>query len=270
MDPAPPSRRSSPARRPPGDAAPTAGRGGPRWGYQRIQGELNKLGIRVSATTIRTVPLGNGLRPAPPRASLTWRAFLRAQAAGIIATDFFTVETVRLKTLYVLFFIQLHTRQVRVAGVTDRPNGAWVVQRARARSRAMQSLDGATVPWFLVGDRDSKFPRAVDDVFAADGTQILKTPVQAPNANAHAERWVPTVRQECLDWLLIWGRRQLERVLDEYVRHDNHERPHRSLALRPPATVGDQSDPGAVTAAASVLRRDRLGGLVHEYYQAAA
>jgi putative transposase len=242
----------------------------PRWGYRRIQGELKKLGIRVSATTIRTVLLGNGLRPVPRRGSVTWRAFLRAQAAGIIATDFFTVETVRLKTLYVLFYIELHTRQVRVAGVTDHPTGAWVVQRARERSIEMESLDGATGPRFLLRDRDSKFTRAFDDVFTADGTQILKTPVQAPNANAHAERWVRTVRQECLDWLLIWGRRHLECVLDEYVRHYNSERPHRSLELRAPATVDDQSHPGAVTAAASIQRRDRLGGLVHEYYQAAA
>jgi putative transposase len=242
----------------------------PRWGYKRIQAELKKLGIPVSATTIRTVLLGNGLRPAPRRASVTWRAFLRAQAAGIIATDFFTVETVRLKTLHVLFVIELHTRQVRVAGVTDHPNGPWVVQRARERSIAMESLDGASVPRFLLRDRDSKFTRAFDDVFAADGTQILKTPIQAPNANAVAERWVRTVRQECLDWLLIWGRRHLERVLDEYVRHYNDERPHRSLALRPPRGNEVRAGPDAVAAAASVRRRDRLGGLVHEYYQVAA
>ncbi|HZD02607.1 MAG TPA: integrase core domain-containing protein [Actinomycetes bacterium] len=126
---------------------------------------------------------------------------------------------------------------------------------------------GAGAPRFLVRDRDSKFTRAFDDVVAADGTQIINTPVQAPNVNAHAERWVRTVRQECLDWMLIQGRRHLEQVLDEYVRHYNHQRPH---GLRPPATVGGESDPGAVTAAASVKRRDRLGGLVHEHYRAAA
>jgi len=242
----------------------------PRWGYQRIQGELKKLGIRVSATTIRTVLLGNGLRPAPRRASVTWRAFLRAQAAGIIATDFFTVETVCLKTLYVLFFIELHTRQVRVAGVTDHPNGAWVVQRARERSIEMESLEGAIAPRFLVRDRDSKFTRAFDDVFVCDGIQVIQTPIQAPNANAFAERWVRTVRQECLDWMLIWSRRQLEHVLEEYVRHYNDERPHRSLALRPPRGIDLGVAPGGVGAAVSVGRRDRLGGLVHEYYQVVA
>jgi len=243
----------------------------PRWGYQRIQGELKKLGIGVSATTIRTVLLGNGLRPAPRRTSTTWRAFLRAQAADIIATDFFTVETVRLKTLYILFFIELGTRRVRLGGVTDHPSGSWVVQRARELSIEMERMGDITAPRFLVRDRDSKFTRAFDDVFASDGTQIIKTPIQAPNANAVGERWVRTVRQDCLDWMLIWGRHHLERVLGEYVRHYNDERPHRSLELRPPRAMDRGSRARAVTvAAAAVRRRDRLGGLVHEYYEAAA
>ena len=242
----------------------------PRWGYRRIQGELKKLGMRVSATTVRSLLLSNGLRPAPRRASVTWRTFLRAQAAGIVATDFFTVETVRLKTLYVLFFIELHTRQVRVAGVTDHPNGPWMVQRARECSVERRWTADAIAPRFLLRDRDAKFTRAFDDVFAADGTQVIKTPIQAPNANAVAERWMRTVRQECLDWLLVWGRRHLERVLNEYVGHYNDERPHRSLVLRPPRGIEVRAGPDAVAAAESVRRRDRLGGLVHEYYQVAA
>ena len=203
----------------------------------------------------------------------TWTEFLRSQAAGILATDFLTVETIRLKTLYVLFLIELHTRRVRLAGVTDHPNGLWVVQRARelSMSRSGETTAGTSAPRFLVRDRDSKFTRAFDDVFAADGIQTIKTPIQAPNANAFAERWVRTVRQECLDWMLIWGRRHLERVLDEYVRHYNDERPHRSLELLPPRAINETSvvRVGAV-AAAVVRRRDRLGGLVHEYYEAAA
>ncbi len=248
----------------------------PRWGYRRIQGELKKLGIGVSATSIRTVLLGNGLRPAPRRASVTWRAFLRAQAAGIVATDCFTVETVGRKTRYVLFFIELGTRRVRLGGVTDHPSGPWVVQRARELSieREMGTgteRPGCTVPRFLLRDRDTKFTRAFDDVFVSDGTQIIKTPIQAPNANAVAERWVRTVRQECLDWLLIWGRRHLERVLDEYVRHYNDERPHRSLDLLAPRVINGESAARTVTVAATaVRRRDRLGGLVHEYYKVAA
>jgi hypothetical protein len=139
---------------------------------------------------------------------------------------------VRLTTLYVLFFIELNTRQVRLAGVTRRPNGPWVVQQAWELS--MGRPEGTTTPRFLIRDRDSKFTRAFDDVFAADDTHVITTPIQAPNANAFAERWVRTVRQECLDWMLIWGRRHGERVLNEYVRHYDDERPHRSLALRPP------------------------------------
>jgi len=134
-----------------------------------------------------------------------------------------------------------------------------------------EGAEGTTTPRFLIRDRDSKFTRAFDDVFMADGTHIVKTPVQAPNANAFAERWVRTVRQECLDWMLIWGRRHLERVLDEYLRHYNDERPHRGLELRPPRSNGTGSAPPSVVAAAAGVRRgDRLGGLVHEYYQAAA
>jgi putative transposase len=248
----------------------------PRWGYRRIQGELKKLGVLVSATTIRTVLLGNGLGPAPRRASVSWRAFLRAQAAGIVATDFFTVETVRLTTLYVLFIIELGARRVRLVGVTDHPSGSWVVQRARELSMEREgkgeTAEGTTVPRFLVRDRDSKFTRAFDDVFASDGTKIIMTPVQAPNANAFAERWVRTVRRECLDWMLISGRRHLERVLNEYLRHYNDERPHRGLQLRPPSSIdiGPAPIPSVVAVAGRVRRRDRLGGLVHEYYQVAA
>ena len=129
---------------------------------------------------------------------------------------------------------------------------------------------GNSVPQFLLCDRDTKCTRAVDDGFACDGAQIIKTAIQAPNANADAERWVRTVRQECLDWLLIWGRRHLAAVLDECVRHYNDQRPHRGLDLRPPMVTSAESAPHVVAVATAVRRRDRLGGLVHEYYQAAA
>jgi putative transposase len=244
----------------------------PRWGYRRIQGELKKLGIRVAATSIRTVLLGNGLRPAPRRASVTWRTFLRAQASAILAVDFFTVETVRLTTLYVLFAVELYTRQVRLVGVTDHPNELWVVQRAREFSMNRERGSGGvtSAPRFLVRDRDSKLTRAFDDVFAADGIRTITTPIQAPNANAFAERWVRTVRQECLDWMLVWGRRHLETCSRRVRAAHNDERPHRGLALRPPRGIEVRAGPDAVTVAARVGRRDRLGGLVHEYYQVAA
>jgi putative transposase len=243
----------------------------PRWGYQRIQGELKKLGVLVSATTIRTVLLGNGLRPAPRPASVSWRAFLRAQAPAIVATDL-SVGAVRLTTLDVLFVIELGTRRVRLVGVTDHANGPWAVQRAREPSmeREREPAEGTTVPRFLIRDRDSTLTRAFDDVLASDGIQAIKAPIRAPNANAFAERWVRTVRGACLDWVLAWGRRYPERVPGGYVRHYNDQRPRRGLALRPPRGIAPGSVPSAVAVTGRVRRRDRPGGLVHEYYDAAA
>jgi putative transposase len=168
----------------------------PRWGYQRIRGELLHLGCRVSASSIARILRANGLQPAPRPASTTWRSFLRRQAAGILACDFLTVDTVFLRRLYVLFFIQLHNRRVHLAGVTANPTGAWVTQQAR---NLLAALDDATAVRFLIRDRDSKFTRVFDDIWRAIGTGIIRTPIQAPNANAVAERWVGTVGRECLD-----------------------------------------------------------------------
>lgn len=197
----------------------------PRWGYQRIRGELMKLGTRVSGTTIRAVLLGHGLSPAPRRAGPTWTEFLRSQAQGILACDFFTVETLTLKTLYVLFFIELSTRKVHVVGATARPDSAWVTQQAR--NLAIEGhLEHAR---FLLHDRDAKFSGPFDDVFGTEEVRVIRTPIRAPRANAFAERFVRTVRSECLDHILIYGRRHLERVLRAYVDHYMEERPHRGL-----------------------------------------
>jgi putative transposase len=152
-----------------------------------------------------------GLDPVPRRTTTTWRAFLRQQAAGIVACDFFTVDTIWLRRLYVLFFIELDTLRVHLAGVTANPNGAWVTQQARN----LMLVLGERERWLrlVLRDRDAKFTRSFDDVFCAEGAEMLVTPVQAPNANAHAERWIRTVRSECLDWLLIVGPGHLEQVL---------------------------------------------------------
>jgi hypothetical protein len=167
-----------------------------RWGCVRIQGELAKVGIRVSATTIRVLLRRHGLGPAPRRSGPTWSQFLRAQAHGILACDFFPVETVFLKTLYVLFFIELGTRRVHLAGVTAHPESAWVTQQARNLSF---DHPGDRVAFrFLIRDRDSKYVSSFDEVFRTDGAQVICTPIRAPRANAFAERWVRTVRTECL------------------------------------------------------------------------
>ena len=191
----------------------------PRWGYQRIKGELQRLGVRVSATAIRTTLRRYGLDPAPRRMATTWRAFLRRQAAGIVACDFFTADTVWLRRLYVLFFIELDTRGVHLAGVTAHPDSAWGTQQARNLLLVLGER-GRPVR-FLLRDRDAKFCRSFDEVFRSEGGEVLVTPVRAPTANAYAERWVGTVRAEYLDWLLIVGRGHLEQVLRVYIQHDN-------------------------------------------------
>jgi putative transposase len=238
----------------------------PGWGYQRIRGELLKLGHPVSATAIRSLLRRHGLPPAPRRAGLSWRAFLRAHAQGVLACDFFTVETVGLQTLFVLFFIELQTRRVFVAGCTEHPSAAWVTQQAR--NLTWQLDEEGRRPTLLIRDRDAKFPVAFDAVFRAEGVRVLRTPARAPRANAVAERWVGTARRECLDWLLILGRRHLEQVLREYVVHYNAARPHRTLELRAPLSHGHLGRP--TRPVGDVIRRDRLGGLIHEYEPLAA
>jgi hypothetical protein len=235
----------------------------PAWGYQRIRGELLKLGHNVSATAIRLVLRSRGVPPAPRRAALSWRAFLRAHAGAVLACDFVTVETVRLQTLYVLFFIEVHTRRVLVAGCTAQPTAGWVTQQAR--NLVWRLSDDGVRPTLLIRDRDAKFTRAFDDVFQSEGVRVVRTPARAPRANAHAERWVGTVRRECLDWLLIVGRGHLERVLREYVEHDNAARPHQALGLRAP--LARRRLPGPT---GQIVRHDRLGGLIHEYELEAA
>jgi putative transposase len=202
----------------------------PGWGYPRIAGELRKLGLRISPSTVRRILLTAGLSPAPRRAGPTWRQFLRQQAASVLACDFFTVETISLRRFYVLFFIELESRRVHLAGCTTNPTGAWVTQQARNLS-----FTGLFERMrFLIHDRDSKFAASFDEVFRSEGIKVIHTPIRAPQANAYAERFVRTVRAECLDWLLIVGRRHLEAVLRIYTAHYNQERPHRALALFPP------------------------------------
>jgi putative transposase len=181
----------------------------PRWGYQRIKGELLRLGIRVSATAIRTTLLRHGLDPTPRPTTTTWQAFLHQQAAGILACDFFSVDTIWLRRVYALFFIELATRRVHLAGVTSNPDGAWVTQQARNLFLATAEGRGRRLR-FVLRDRDAKFCRGFDDVFRAEGAEAVVATVQAPNANAYAERWIRTVRAECLDWLLIVSRGHLD------------------------------------------------------------
>jgi transposase InsO family protein len=236
----------------------------PTWGYRRIHGELSVLGIDLAPASVWNIFQRHGLDPSPDRTGPTWGEFLRAQATTMLACGFFTVDTVLLRRLFILFFIELDTRRVYVAGVTAHPTGAWVIQQARNLSYELTHR--ARPVKFLIRDRDTKFTANFDEVFISDGIRTIRTPIRAPRANAFAERFVGTVRRECLDRMLLLGRRHLEAVIHQYVKHYNLHRPHRSLNQLPPQPKGvvraelKNVDPSRLN------RTDRIGGLIHEYH----
>jgi transposase InsO family protein len=234
----------------------------PTWGYRRIHGELCRLGCGIGASTVWSILQRAGVDPAPKRSAVSWRQFLRAQAKGVLAVDFFTVDTVLLQRLHVLFVLEVATRRVHVLGVTPHPVGDWVTQQAR--NLLIELADRVGRFRFLLRDRDTKFTDAFDAVFAGEGIRVLRTPVRAPRANAYAERWVGTVRREVLDRMLILGCRQLRSVLAEYANHYNLHRLHRALGQAPPLEPGV---PVVLAPPGRVVRRDRLGGLIHAYAQ---
>jgi putative transposase len=236
----------------------------PRWGYLRIKAECAKLGLVISATSVRTILRRHHLGPAPRRSGPTWTEFLRAQAPAVVACDFFTVDTIGLRRLYVLFFIELERRRVWLAGVTAHPTGDWVTQTARNLSATL--ADDHKHIKFLIRDRDTKFVASFDQVLAAPDGRVIRTPIRAPRANAYAERWIRSVRTECLDWLLIRNRPHLETVLAVFVEHYNQARPHLGINLEIPNRAPTPSEPGGLD---RIERIDRLGGLIHEYRHAA-
>lgn len=241
----------------------------PRWGCVRIKGELQGLGIIVSTTTIRTILRRAGLGPAPRRDGPTWRQFLSAQAKGIVACDFFCVETVFLKTLYVLVFMHIETRRILGVGVSANPDGAWVTQQAR---NLVMDLEGEPEHCmrFLLPDRDAKYCRRFDAVFSAEGIEVVLAPYRTPQANCHIERLIGGLRREVLDHVLILHRRHLVDVLREYVAHHNSHRPHRGLGLRRPHDVGRPIPGPGPARPEAIKRREILGGLIHEYHARAA
>ena len=235
------------------------------WGYKRIQGEMLKLGHRVSASTIRRVLKALKIPPAPERRTdTTWRKFLHAQAATMLATDFFHVDcAVTLQRLYCLFVMEVGSRYVHILGVTANPDGPWTTQQIR--DLLMDLGDRAADFRFLVRDRAGQFPGAFDAVLADVGIKAVKIPARSPRANAYAERFVLTARTELTDRMLIFGGRHLRAVLAEYETHYNGRRPHRSRQLRPPRP----DHPAADLSQERIKRRPVLGGLISEYERAA-
>ena len=235
------------------------------WGYKRIQGELLKLGHRVSASTIRRVLKALKIAPAPERGSdTTWRKFLHTQAATMLATDFFHVDcAVTLQRLYCLFVMEIGSRYVHILGITANPDGPWTVQQIR--NLLMDLGDRAAGFRFLVRDRAGQFTASFDAVLADAGIEVVKIPPRSPRANAYAERFVLTARTEITDRMLIFGERHLRTILAQYEGHYNGRRPHRGRQLRPPRPDHRVAD----LSRKRIKRLPVLGGLINEYERAA-
>jgi putative transposase len=231
------------------------------WGYRRIHGELAGLGITVAPSTVWQILKKAGISPAPRRNGPGWSEFLKSQAQGILALDFFTVDLLNGTKVYVLAAIEHGTRRVRILGATGHPVQSWVVQQAR---NLLMDLDDAGISVkFVLHDRDSSFTAAFDAVFQATGARVVYSAVQAPRMNSIMERWIGSCRRELLDRTLTWNQRHPMTVLREYEDFSNTHRPHRALnqaaPLRPlPDGVTDLDR-------FRVRRRDRAGGVIHEY-----
>jgi putative transposase len=231
------------------------------WGYQRIQGELIKLGYRVGASTIRRILKALPIPSAPKRhTDMAWRQFLHAQAATMLAVGFFHGDcAVSLQRLYCLFVMEAGCRYVHIPGVTAHPDGPWTAQQIR---NLLMDLGGRAAGFrFLVRDRAGQFTDSFDPVLASAGIQASKIPPRSPQANTYAERFVPTARTEITDRILIASERHLRLVLAGYEAHYNGRRPHRSRQLRPPRP----DHPVADLTLEQIRRRPVLGGLMNEY-----
>ena len=231
------------------------------WGYRRIHGELAGLGITVAPSTVWQILKNAGIDPAPRREGPGWAEFLRSQAQGILALDFFTADLLNGTKVYVLAVIEHGTRRIRVLGATEHPVQAWVVQQAR--NLLMDLGDAGTRVKFVLHDRDASLTAAFDEVFHAAGARIIRAAVQAPRMNSIMERWAGSCRRELLDRTLVWNKRHLMIVLREYEDFYNTHRPHRALKQAAPL----RQLPDGITDLDQfrVRRRDRAGGVIHEY-----
>ncbi len=233
----------------------------PTWGYRRIHGELRRLGHRIAASTVWQILRDAGREPTGDRTGPSWSEFIGSQAHALIATDFFCVDSVTLRRYYVLFFIEVDTRRVHLAGITTTPTGPFTTQAAR---NLLMSFDKAIR--FVIHDGAGQYSRTFDDVFATIGATAITTPPGAPRANAFAERWVRTVRHGLLDRTLVWNQRQLHRLPEEFVVHYNAHRPHRSLDQRTPT---DEHEAPVIELSNQIRRSTTCAALINEYRPAA-
>jgi transposase InsO family protein len=239
----------------------------PGWGYRRVHGELLVLGVKVAASTVWEILKDAGVDPAPERASSTWGAFLRSQADALLACDFFETVTLCGTRMYVLAVIEHHTRRIRVLGATAHPIASWVTRAAR--NLVMDLQDTGCRARFLIRDRDGKFPDLFDAILSDAGITVVRTGVRVPRMNAFMERWVQTCRRELLDRTLIWNQRRLLHALREFEAFYNFHRPHRSLNGAPLRSAPEPLTEPSQLDQLDILRRDRLGGILHEYQHAA-
>nr|WP_245881681.1 integrase core domain-containing protein [Streptomyces milbemycinicus] len=240
----------------------------PGWGYRRLHGELLVLGVKVAASTVWEILREAGIDPAPERSSSTWADFLRPQADALLACDFFETVTLSGARMYVLAVIEHASRRIRVLGATAHPTSAWVAQAAK--NLVMDLEDVGCRARFMIRDRDGKFPDLFDAILADAGIEVVLSGVQMPRMNSIMERWVQTCRRELLDRTLIWNHRHLLHALREFEQFYNGHRPHRGIAnARPLHPLPAPTDDPDTLARLDIRRRDRLGGLLHEYQHAA-
>jgi putative transposase len=239
------------------------------WGYARIQGELKKLGILVAANTIKKILIQNGFHPSPWRTKGDWERFMKRHMDTLWACDFFTKEIwtpFGRATCYVLLFIHVGTRRLRIAGSTFQPNGPWVEQHAR---NLVADLGDAGVEIsYLIKDGDTMFTAVFDEVFRSEGAKVKRLPYASPNLNAHAERVIQSIKHECLNHFVVFGQRHLDHLVREYEEHYNEERPHQGVGNRPLSVV---PKPGSGSPDPESVECDsRLGGLLRHYRREAA